>query len=548
MAMATVMDTATVARPRRLVQREFRVAAGASGLGLCQGFVLAWAALVALPAGAQGSPAGSGGSKPTWVIAPRLSLTETWTDNGRLSASGNDRGSEQITQVSPGIRMQGRTARINGYLDYSLNQLYYAQNSQANKTQNSLNAFGSLEAVDKFFYVDAGGNISQTSVSAFGTQSSTDSSINANSTETSSFRLSPYVRGELAGYAHYLLRYTRSTTRSDGNTSSNSESDHWNARLNGGTGLASLSWAFDVSRQSVARGTGRETESDRLHGDLFWQPEPQWRVRLSAGRESNNFASPDKESHVSHGYGVDWRPAPRTDFSIFRERRFFGDAQTISLSHRTPRTAWRYNESRDVSSASQSGLGSIGTLYDLVLAMVDSAITDPLDRAAEADRYFQLTGLPRDAKVYSNFLSSQESLSRRRSLTFAMNGVRNTVTFTASQNRREVIVDQFLALLSDSFSQAKVIEQRGFTVNWAHKLTPQSSLSAGFNASTTTGTGGSVGDIRSTQKTLNVTYSTKLGAHTSASLGLRRTVFDSDSQNATNYTDNSVTGALTAHF
>jgi hypothetical protein len=56
----------------------------------------------------------------------------------------------------------------------------------------------------------------------------------------------------------------------------------------------------------------------------------------------------------------------------------------------------------------------------------------------------------------------------------------------------------------------------------------------------------SSGNVRSTQKSMNVTYSTKLGAHTSASLGLRRTVFESDTAN--HYSDNSVTGAISAQF
>lgn len=47
------------------------------------------------------------GPKPAWVIVPRISLTETLTDNGRLSASRGASGSEQITQITPGIRIPG---------------------------------------------------------------------------------------------------------------------------------------------------------------------------------------------------------------------------------------------------------------------------------------------------------------------------------------------------------------------------------------------------------------------------------------------------------
>lgn len=488
----------------------------------------------------------SGGPKPAWVIVPRISLTETFTDNGRLNASRGDSGSEQITQITPGIRIQGESARLKGYFDYGLSQIYYAQHSSANKTQNSLNAFGTLEAVENWLFLDAGGNISQTSISAFGTQSSSDVSINANSTETSSFRFSPYTRGRLSDFAEYLVRYTRSTTRSDGSTSTNTDSNQWNANLHGGVGFGGLSWSLDALRQEIQRSTGRNNESERLFGNLYWEPLRQWRFRVSAGRETNNFTSPDKETRTTHGYGLDWRPTDRTNVSAFRERRFFGDGHNFTMTHRTPLSSWRFSDTKDVSAMHQSGSTVIGTLYDLVMAMVPADVTDPVERAARVDNFFRQSGLSPESKVYSDFLTSSATIMRRQDLSFALIGANNTLTFTASQSRRQALANQSLALLDLNLSLARDIEQRGLNVNWSHKLSPLSSLSAGVSASTTSGQNGTAGNVRSTQKSMNVTYSTKLGAHTSASLGLRRTEFESDTAN--HYSDNSVTGAITAHF
>lgn len=541
--MVTVMGTVTVPEPTPPAGKpgaRFMVA-GPRPLALA---VLVAGLFWGSPVLAQQSLAS--GQKPSWVIVPRISLTETFTDNGNLNSARGGGGSEQITQITPGIRIQGESARLKANIDYGLSKLYYAQHSQANKTQNSLNAQGTFEAIENWLFLDAGGNISQTSISAFGTQSSSNVSINSNSTETSSFRFSPYTRGRLSDFAEYLVRYTRSTTRSDGSTSTNTDSDEWSANLHGGVGFGGLSWSFDALRQDIQRSTGRNNESERLFGNLYWEPARQWRFRISAGRETNNFTSPDKETRTTHGYGLDWRPTDRTNVSAFRERRFFGDGHSFTVTHRTPLSSWRFSDTKDVSAMHQSGSTVVGTIYDLFLALVPASVTDPLDRAAVANAAIQGLGLSPDQRVYSDFLSSQATLSRRQDLSFALIGANNTVTFTASQSRRQALANQSLALFDLNLSLASEIEQRGLNINWSHKLSPLSSLSAGASASTTSGQNGTAGNVRSTQKSMNVTYSTKLGAHTSASLGLRRTVFESDTAN--HYSDNSVTGAISAQF
>ena len=50
-------------------------------------------------------------------------------------------------------------------------------------------------------------------MSAFGVQSDGTSIPNANQTEVSTFRLSPYLRGQLAGSTNYEARYAWTTTR-----------------------------------------------------------------------------------------------------------------------------------------------------------------------------------------------------------------------------------------------------------------------------------------------------------------------------------------------
>ena len=113
----------------------------------------------------------SGTQNQAFVIKPRIALTETWTDNVAVGGGQNSKESGFITQVAPGIRIDAKTARLKAYLDYALTGSFYSTSSASNRTQNSLNTFGTLEAISNWMYLDFSGQIAQQAISAFGAQS-----------------------------------------------------------------------------------------------------------------------------------------------------------------------------------------------------------------------------------------------------------------------------------------------------------------------------------------------------------------------------------------
>jgi uncharacterized protein (PEP-CTERM system associated) len=139
------------------------------------------------------------------TIVPRVSVTETFTNNVRLS-SANPK-SEAITEVSPGIRISSDGGRIRGSIDYSLTEVFYANNSSGRRSLNNLSANGTVEAIDNWAFLDFSGNVGQQSISAFGTPSSGALLTGGNSTETSVYRISPYLRGRFGSNAEYEARY-----------------------------------------------------------------------------------------------------------------------------------------------------------------------------------------------------------------------------------------------------------------------------------------------------------------------------------------------------
>lgn len=499
---------------------------------------LAFAGLVPSVQAQTAAPSDPGPTR-AWRIEPRVSVTETLTDNVR-PGSGNNRA-DQITQISPGIRVSGEGARLKLHFDYARNELFYAQNSASHTSQNALNSFGTLEALEKWLYVDFSGVIAQQSISAFGTQSPSNVSINANQTETSSFRIAPYIRGTIGSVANYRFGYSRIATHSKSGNASDVDTSDWTAQISGSTAFRNLGWSVEASQQDAEYSSGRNNESDRLRALLSYQLTGQLKLSISAGSESNNYTTLTKESHNTNGYGIDWSPSERTQVSAFRERRFFGNGHRISISHRMPLSSWRFSDSRDIS-VFPSQLANVGrgTLYDLWFDQFASAEPDPVKRADLVNTFLQANNLSPNAVVTSGFLSSSASVQRRRDLSFAINGVRNTLTFTASQSESQQLGQS--SGINDPFANTSVIRQRGLIVTLGHRLSALSMLNV---TGSQMHSSGSSGGQDATLRTINAIFSTKIGVRTSASLGARRALFDS----ATNpYSENAVIGTVTAQF
>ena len=474
----------------------------------------------ATPAALTATPADGAKTDTTprraWVVAPRMAATETVTDNA--VADAGTRRSDQITQLSPGVRVQADTGRLKAYADYSLNYFTSAKGTQASRTNNALNAFGTFEAVDRWLFLEASGVITQQNISAFGAQTAGTATVSANSTETSNFRLSPYVRGRFAGLAEYEARYSLSDTRSKSALVAGVKSDEASFKLRGLSAPVGFGWSLDGTRQEVTYSGGRRTDADLLRGILSYRFDPQFQVRASVGAESNNYSTPTMESRSTFGYGADWTPTERTQLSVFRERRFFGNGHTITFSHRMPLTVFRFTDTRDVSILpNQMANTGLGTYYDLLFAQLATSIPDPVARAQQVNAQLQQAGISPTAAVTAGFLTSQATVRRRQEFSLILNGARNTVTYTFFQSDQQSVGTG--GAIADDFSLATSVRQNGMSSNFSHRLSPSTSLNAFTSVLRSDGNRGQ----STTSRVFNLNATTKLGIRTNAGIGLRAT-------------------------
>ncbi|RIX45468.1 MAG: TIGR03016 family PEP-CTERM system-associated outer membrane protein [Rhodocyclales bacterium GT-UBC] len=483
-----------------------------------------------------------------WIIRPRISLTETYSDNVNVNRSNGGKQSDLISELAPGVRVEARTSRLNAYFDYALRGISYANESGNNQSQNSLNTFGTFEAVDKWLYLDFSGLIAQQAISAFGTQSASNATINNNTTETSTFRLSPFIKGQFAGSVDYFVRYNTSKTRSDASSVSNVDLSEWTSQIKGSTPFQRLQWAVDASRQNLDYSRGSKTEAERIRGMLTYSIVPEFRISGSLGTESNNYASRDQESRTTSGYGFDWFPTERTQVSVFKEKRFFGDGHNISISHRLPRSYIRYTDTRDVSVLpNQFGTVGLGSVYDIYYQLFSNlepfaSMTGIAKDAAVANAVSALLaqqGIAPNSQIVSGYLTSRATILRMQQLSLALTGVRNSITFAANRSESESVLAT--SALNDDLSKSSSVRQQGVAVTLSHRLSENAALTAVISRQESNGNSTSTSPLKSTMTSYQINASTRLGTKTSGSLSVRRLEFDN---NTNPYTENALIGSI----
>lgn len=492
------------------------------------------------PVGAADGPQGGGqGEKRFLSIVPSLSGDLQWTDNIRLQSS-DSKTSDLVTTVRPGIRFLADGDRLKATVDYSLTRLSHARDQTLDRNQNGLNAFGTYELADNFAFVDFNGNIDQQTVSAFGPRSNNDVAFNANRTEVATYRISPYIRGQLGDWANYQARYGRTTSRVKSQSAFDYDMDELSAVLRSNAQQRAFSWSLDLDRQSLDYSNGKSYESDRARAFLTYPATPQLSLSLIPGWESNNYASQDKDSRATIGGRVNWFPSDRTNLSALLEKRFFGRAYALTFEHRTPRTAWRASDTRDASlTPNQLGTTSLGPLYDLLYFQFASIEPDPARRAQLVQSYLLANGLNGGTSVDVGFLTSAVSVVRRQDLSFTLLGLRDTLTFLASRSENS----RLLQSESDDLANSSFVREHGFSVVYSRRLTPLSTFTVLATQSKSAGEAAATQGI--TLKSLNVSFSTQLGKSTTGSLGLRRAI---SSNNQFSYTESAVRGGLSVQF
>ena len=485
-----------------------------------------------------------------WTVVPRLSLRETYTDNLRLGG-GAGRG-DFITQINPGLSLGGVGPRFTLNANYTMNNLIYAQASNLTRIRHQLDARGTAELMEDFFFVDGTAAITQQNISLFGPQAIDNVNVTGNRADVRRFNVSPYIRHRFKDFASAELRYAHNIVSSNANALRNSQGDSFIARLNSGTAFNTLRWGLNYSKQMIHFDrTGRTIELERSIGDLRYMVTPRFGLTATGGYERNSFLSiRGSPSSPTWTAGFVWTPSERTNIVANAGERFFGDTYFADARHRTRLTMWNFSYVEDITTFNQQallgGFGIADSLSHLIAAQnpgIDPGIiqqnTDTLLGPEFSGSFFAPT----------NFFTNRLFLQKRLQASVALNGVRNTLVLRGFNITRQAYSpDDVDADLIGGVNAALLrnTRQTGGNALWSYRISQltRANLNLGFTRFSFLGT-----DREDDLKIIRVSLTRRFPEILPSLNGMIEYRHNErDSNQAANYRENAVTAALNMSF
>jgi uncharacterized protein (PEP-CTERM system associated) len=486
-------------------------------------FALALTPLVAV-AQEQEPTASSTPTRGLW-LAPYVNADSTYTHS---TTGAGTQSNDLLFRLTPGLRLSQRTGRVQTNINYAGSFIARrASGSNGHEFLNSLDASLNVEVVPGWGYFNAQATISQQPISAYGQTIGGGAEANANRTEVSTLRLSPYVQGTLGTWADYRADWSLVGTRSGNVLTPNSHSNGLSGSLSSHKGASRLGWSvYGSTLTSNFGGRSRVSTTDQLGGEVSFAPDVDWRFHARGGVEYSDAATTDRRRYTNYGAGLQWTPSPRTRMVLEAEERYFGRSHKISFDHRAAFGTIRYSDGLNVvTGADSQGSGATQTLESLLLSQLSPLQPDPAQLRQIVGNLIAQMGRDRGELVSGAFLLPGITLQRRQELSILYLYRRLNGSLTAFKSSVERI-DSAAQLVPTT---NEPIVQSGYNASVGWKLTPLSSVSATHSFQKTAGT--SVTDfVDSTNTTWIASYNQQLGRRIYGTISLRRNAFEFGSQ------------------
>jgi uncharacterized protein (PEP-CTERM system associated) len=493
-----------------------------TGLGVRMGAVLGCSALsLSMGAGAQEDQGfiplePLEGPPPRVWFEPRVTMGLSVRNTGSRN-SPRTRIEERMA-FSPGISGVLNTPRIQGFLDYELTSAVYPQNEKKGRISHLLETQASVNAWDNRAFVDLGASVRQRAISLFDDPGYRRSS--EQTAESTFLQVSPYLVGRLGGLADYQLRYSAQGINMGSDELPGMQVQTASARIASPRSGAPVGWLLESDAQAVDHELGRDTRSDSARAGLVFRPTDEIALTLTRGYENNDILTLQRQRYDTRGVQLDWRPGQRTRLSAGAQDRYFGRGHDLSLQHRTGRTVWRYTDTRGVSNSGlQANAAPPLRLSEFLGQRLRSNHPDwdegRLNQAVDALLQLEQLNPYADALLFPTFLSSTATLQRSQSLSVSLSGVRSRLTLAYLRNdmRRLPAPLGDIAAVVDDFRTNTTVQQKGWTANLSHRLTPVMTGNLGVSQRN------SVGDVDSRRtRALNLGVATRLSPRTDASV------------------------------
>ncbi|ATG91242.1 MULTISPECIES: TIGR03016 family PEP-CTERM system-associated outer membrane protein [Methylomonas] len=255
-----------------------------------------------------------------WRLTPSLSATETFTDN--INLSNIEKKSGFVTEVAPGLSINGSSPWSNFNLNYRLQGLHNAGGRDDLDFNHQLNMTSLYQAVRNTLFIQTSSSISQQNISNTLVTTDNISGVGGR-TENTNFSISPYWTPRFGQFGSGLFKvgYSRSTFDTSSSSQAASlvpdnfvtDSDTFTrqARLASGSFFSSMNWALNYSSNEQTRGTGQDVRFEQYQGDMRYFLNRKFSVFGLAGFENNDYQT--TQNNIRNGFfytlGGRWNPS-----------------------------------------------------------------------------------------------------------------------------------------------------------------------------------------------------------------------------------------------
>jgi len=489
----------------------------ATAAGACAGTGLALAAVLLAGSAEAGE----------WRFTPRVSATETWSDNIELEREGEERH-DFVTQVSTGASVTGTGRRLQLNFDYQTTYLKSARGIDESRLDHRLQSGGNAELYEDRLFLDFSATVSQQNQDNRGRLSTDTVTANQNRQDVITVQASPYWRQRLGRVADATLRFRRSMVINSGGSNvtgagatgvggTDTDVDEISLSIASGPAFPRLPWTLSARLSREDNDTGTTNTFRSVDASARYQFSRRYGVRASAGFQDDQVQTADADDQSGPTLALTgiWTPTERTSVEAGIRRQAFGSSFLLDASHRMRKAVLTLGFSEDRTTSAQRQLAR--QLFPLT-----DAFGNPIPNPG-----LQQVGVPTD----NPRISDETIITRRFDAGLSLRGRRTTGQISGFHEERsfEVSGDDETVL--------------GLRASASRSLSPRSSASVGGSWQVS-----EFGDGREdTLYSVDVTYSRTLSPDLSANVSYRLQENDSSTP-ASSYTENRVTATVTMLF
>jgi uncharacterized protein (PEP-CTERM system associated) len=366
----------------------------------------------------------------SWTIDASLRTAVTTTTNSGVSERRSV-GRDVIVETTPRVEVRhaGRGLTLDGSVEWL--GLSYLQGSQTNRWLPTASLRARAETVENWLWLEALAAAYQTSADPFAIRGDVGAALNT--VDTRQLRLSPVLQRSLSPTLTLTARAGVEGTQRRGQAAAN-DPRRDQRRRDALFRLESLprpfGWTLEASDDETrfvneARPVLRLSEARAV---ASWQLDPSLVVGAVAGHGRTRFPLASRSESFGGGR-LQWNPQERTGLRLSVERRFFGGAYDLELSHRNPFFAAYLGVQRLPSAQPASLLLPPGAdVAGLLDAIFTTRFPNPIERAAVVRGVLDGLGRPSGLSQPVEVFAQEAQLQRRANLALVWQGRRSTAT------------------------------------------------------------------------------------------------------------------------